>query len=77
MVIDHPDKQFIIISNNILDITAFERAHPGGARYIKVIAGAEGTHEFYGSLHRHSDEANKLASQMKFARLVDETSKET
>jgi hypothetical protein len=46
MVIDYPDKRFTIISKKILDRTGFERDHPGGARYIKVIASAEGTHEF-------------------------------
>ena len=75
LIEDHPKKSFTIISGEILDITGFEKEHPGGSRYINFIKGIDGTPEFYGSLHRHSKEAKEWANQKKFAKLIQEVSK--
>jgi hypothetical protein len=75
LVKDYPSKNFSVISRQILDITGFDKEHPGGARYINFIKGIDGTHEFYGSLHRHSDKAKDWVRSKKFADLIPGVSK--
>jgi hypothetical protein len=75
LVKDYPEKTFTIIKRQILDITGFDKEHPGGARYINFIKGIDGTHEFYGSLHRHSLEAKDWVRSKIFADLIPDVSK--
>jgi len=46
-----PNDLWIIVDNDVLDLTKFVQFHPGGATVLHDVAGKDATEEFYG-LHR-------------------------
>lgn len=70
LVESNPTKEYMIIRDQVLEVTGFARDHPGGPRYIKMFAGKDATHDFYGSLNNHTKSARLLVDDMTIGKLV-------
>ena len=60
---------WIIVHNEVYDVTKFAHQHPGGYQSIWQVAGDDATHDFEKS--GHSDKALSSVKKLKICRLAD------
>ena len=75
MIETQPDRQFMIISDRVLDVTGFTQKHPGGSKLIRNYVGKDGTKGFYGKLNNHTKSARLLLEKMEIGTLIPDMAK--
>lgn len=66
---NHPDDAWIIIDDDVFNVTKFIRLHPGGSAFIVGAAGKDATTEFH--LYHHIDHLRKYSRTLKIGSLVE------
>ncbi len=62
------DDCWIIVNENVYDITRFQHIHPGGSRIIKSYLGQDAT-EVFNAFHKELDRVNKYAKSYLIGRV--------
>ncbi len=65
------EKKFMILQQQILDVTKFTNEHPGGSRLIQLYHGKDATKAFYGHLNNHTKSARMLVDKLTMGQLVE------
>ena len=55
------------------DVGNFIADHPGGERILAVAVGTDASRNFHGQVYKHSNAAKNLLSNLRVARLIDES----
>lgn len=66
---NQPDDLWVIINNNVYNLSTFSKIHPGGIFPLKEVAGQDATEEFYG-LHRSDVLENKRYNKLIVGKLA-------
>ncbi|KAJ3401796.1 hypothetical protein HDV05_000266 [Chytridiales sp. JEL 0842] len=67
--VSNENKEWIVIDDYVLDISAFKDEHPGGAKYLKNYVGKDATKAFYGNLNNHSRSARVYTGMLRVGRI--------
>ncbi|CAH1788406.1 unnamed protein product [Owenia fusiformis] len=67
----HMDDKWIVVNDDIYDITHFSKKHPGGARLISHFAGQDAT-DAWTAFHDHKDMVSKYMKPIKVGTLCND-----